>query len=111
MTRGTMAREAGIPLEAALRGIDTAFDKYETRQKKGRMRKINGLAWCAQAVMEAAEELREAAAGSTAPSLPCPRYSLPKCLAKSSEMSCTIERPPEPWVRSTRPCLRSSGFT
>jgi hypothetical protein len=60
-------REAGIPLEAALRGIDTAFDKYETRQKKGRMRKINGLAWCAQAVMEAAEELREAAAGSTAP--------------------------------------------
>jgi hypothetical protein len=60
-------REAGIPLEAALRGIDAAFDKYEARQKRGRMRRINGLAWCAQAVMEAAEELREAAAG-TAPS-------------------------------------------
>ena len=59
-------REAGIPLEAALRGIDAAFDKYEARQKRARMRKINGLAWCAQAVMEAAEELREAAAG-TAP--------------------------------------------
>jgi hypothetical protein len=59
-------REAGIPLEAALRGIDAAFDKYESRQKRGRMRRINGLAWCAQAVMEAAEELREAAAG-TAP--------------------------------------------
>jgi hypothetical protein len=59
-------REAGIPLEAALRGIDAAFDKYEARQQRGRMRKINGLAWCAQAVMEAAEELREAAAG-TAP--------------------------------------------
>ena len=57
-------REAGIPLDAALRGIDAAFDKYEARQKKGRMRKINGLAWCAQAVMEAAEELREAAAGT-----------------------------------------------
>ncbi len=60
-------REAGIPLEAALRGIDAAFDKYEARQKKARMRKINGLAWCAQAVMEAAEELREAAAGTAAP--------------------------------------------
>ena len=60
-------REAGIPLDAALRGIDAAFDKYEARQKKGRMRKINGLAWCAQAVMEAAEELREAAAGTNAP--------------------------------------------
>ena len=57
-------REAGIPLEAALRGIDAAFDKYEARQKRGRMRRVNGLAWCAQAVMESAEEMREAAAGS-----------------------------------------------
>jgi hypothetical protein len=59
-------REAGIPLEAVLRGIDAAFDKYEARQKRARMRRINGLAWCAQAVMVAAEELREASAG-TAP--------------------------------------------
>ncbi len=59
-------REAGIPLEAALRGIDNAFDKYAARQKQGRMRRINGLAWCAQAVMEAAQELSEAATGSTA---------------------------------------------
>jgi hypothetical protein len=58
-------REVGIPLEAALRGIDTAFDKYEALQKRGRMRRINGLAWCAQAVMEAAEELREASAGAS----------------------------------------------
>jgi hypothetical protein len=58
-------REAGIPLDAALRGIDAAFDKYEARQKRGRMRRVNGLAWCAQAVMEAAEDLREAAAGTT----------------------------------------------
>lgn len=58
-------RDAGIPLEAALRGIDTAFDKYEARQKRGGMRRVNGLAWCAQAVMEAAEELKEAATGSS----------------------------------------------
>ena len=57
-------REAGIPLVAVLRGIDTAFDKYESRKKRGRMRRINGLAWCAQAVMEAADELREAGAGT-----------------------------------------------
>jgi hypothetical protein len=61
-------REAGIPLDAALRGIDAAFDKYEARQKRGRMRRVNGLAWCAQAVMEAAEELSEAAIG-TAPAV------------------------------------------
>ncbi|MGD0892432.1 MAG: hypothetical protein ABR923_12960 [Terracidiphilus sp.] len=67
-------REAGIPLDAALRGIDAAFDKYEARQKRGRMRRVNGLAWCAQAVMEAAEELREAAAGA-APATSEPRES------------------------------------
>ena len=57
-------REAGIPLEAVLRGIDNAFDKYEARQQRARMRRINGLAWCTQAVMQAAEELHEAAAGA-----------------------------------------------
>src|SRR3569833_3281713 len=61
-------RDAGIPLEAVLRGIDTAFDKYEQRQKRGNVRRVNGLAWCAQAVMEASEELREASAGSAQPS-------------------------------------------
>jgi hypothetical protein len=60
-------QEAGIPLEAVLRGIDAAFDKYESRQKRGRMRRVNGLAWCSQAVMEAAEALREASAGSADP--------------------------------------------
>jgi hypothetical protein len=63
-------REAGIPLEAALRGIDAAFDKYEARQKRGRMRRINGLAWCAQSVMDAAVELNEAAAGASPEAAP-----------------------------------------
>lgn len=59
-------REAGVPLEAVLRGIDTAFDRYESRsaRAKGQLRKVNGLAWCAQAVMSAAEEMVEAATGA-----------------------------------------------
>jgi hypothetical protein len=56
-------REAGVPLAAVLRGIDAAFDKYEARQTKARMRKVNGLAWCAQAVMEAVQAMQEAAVG------------------------------------------------
>ncbi len=58
-------REAGVPLEAVLRGIDEAFDKYDARMQKsgGRVRKVNGLAWCAQAVMQAVEEMQEAAIG------------------------------------------------
>ncbi len=47
-----------------LRGIDAAFDKYEARQKRARMQRVNGLAWCAQAVMQAAMEMNEAATGS-----------------------------------------------
>jgi hypothetical protein len=51
-------REAGLPLEVVLRGIDDAFDKHEAQKlrAKGRTRKINGLAWAAQSVMRAAED-------------------------------------------------------
>jgi len=55
-------KDAGIPLEAVLRGIDEAFEKYERRPSK--TQKINGLAWCAQAVLSAAEDMKEAAVGS-----------------------------------------------
>jgi len=59
-------REAGIPLEAVLRGIDSAFDKHDAKvlRAAGRARKVNGLAWCAQSVMEAVEQAREAAIGT-----------------------------------------------
>lgn len=57
-------REAGIPLEAALRGIDDAFDKYEARKARGRVRQVNGLAWCTQAVMDAVEAMKEASVGA-----------------------------------------------
>jgi hypothetical protein len=59
-------REAGIPLEAVLRGIDTAFDKQDakTLRAKGKVRKVNGLAWCAQSVMEAVQAAMEASIGA-----------------------------------------------
>jgi hypothetical protein len=56
-------QKAGIPLAAVLRGIDAAFDKYEAGRQRGY---INSLAWCAQAVFSAAEELKLASTG-TAP--------------------------------------------
>jgi hypothetical protein len=62
-------REAGIPLDAVLRGIDAAFDRHDQRAKKvgSRVRKVNGLAWCAQAVMQTVEEMHEAAVGGSTP--------------------------------------------
>jgi hypothetical protein len=60
-------REAAVPLPAVLRGIDAAFDKYDARKAtmKTRARRINGLAWCAQEVMKAVEDMQEAAIGAS----------------------------------------------
>ncbi len=62
-------REAGIPLEAVLQGIDAAFDKYDARKNKARVRRVNGLAYCAQEVISAVEAMKEAAVGA-APARP-----------------------------------------
>ncbi len=55
-------KDAGVPLEAVLRGIDASFDKYDRRPSK--TRKINSLAYCSQEVLAAAEQMKEAAVGS-----------------------------------------------
>jgi hypothetical protein len=55
-------KDTGIPLEAALRGIDAAFERYEQRPSK--TRKVNSLAYCAQEVLAAAEDMKEAAVGT-----------------------------------------------
>lgn len=56
-------KDAGIPLEAALRGIDATFERYESRPS--RSRKINSLAYCAQEVLAEAESMKEAAVGAS----------------------------------------------
>ena len=55
-------KDAGIPLEAVLRGIDAAFDRYEQRPSK--TKKVNSLAYCSQQVLAAAEDMKEAAVGA-----------------------------------------------
>ena len=55
-------KDAGIPLEAALRGIDAAFDRYE--QRPSTTKKVNSLAYCSQEVLAAAEDMKEAAVGA-----------------------------------------------
>jgi hypothetical protein len=53
-------KDAGIPLEAVLRGIDAAFARYQSRPTQ---RKVNSLAYCSQEVLASAEEMKEAAVG------------------------------------------------
>jgi hypothetical protein len=87
-------REAGIPLEAVLRGIDDAFDKYDARKARGRMRSINGLAWCTQAVMEAVEAMKEASVGaqpSTASST-TPGFEQERVAAHLNQCAAQLDR-------------------
>jgi hypothetical protein len=56
-------KDAGVPVEAVLRGIDRTFENYERRLSK--TRKINGIGFCAQEVLAAAEDMKEAALGTT----------------------------------------------
>jgi hypothetical protein len=55
-------KDAAVPLEAVLRGIDSTFEKWERRPRK--TRKVNGLAYCAQEVLASAEAMKEASVGA-----------------------------------------------
>ena len=46
-------KDAGVPLEAVLRGIDAAFEKW--RSRKNKLQAVNSLAYCTQAVMAEAQ--------------------------------------------------------
>jgi hypothetical protein len=56
-------QKAGVPLDAVLKGIDHAFESYQ-RSRRGAGKPLKSLAYCTDAVLEAAEEQMEAAAGS-----------------------------------------------
>ena len=53
-------KNSGIPLEAVLRGIDVAFEKW--RAKRSRVQMVNSLAFCAQPVMLEAQRMADAGA-------------------------------------------------
>lgn len=58
-------KNSGIPLEAVLRGIDTAFEKW--RAKRTRAQMVNSIAYCAQAVMAEAQRMADAGTPGRAP--------------------------------------------
>jgi hypothetical protein len=50
-------KNSGVPLEAVLRGIDAAFEKWRARRSRAQM--VNSLAFCAQAVMVEAQRMAD----------------------------------------------------
>ena len=57
-------QKSGIPLPAVLKGIDRAFESWSRSKRAGGGRQLKTLAYCVDAVLDAAEEAREAAAGA-----------------------------------------------
>jgi hypothetical protein len=70
-------KEAGIPIEAVRMGVDRAFQKFARRPQP--FRKINSLAYCTQAVLEAADELKTTGISDPrlAPAAGAPRSTAP----------------------------------
>ena len=92
-------KDAGIPLEAVLRGIDVTFDHYNERPSK--TKKINGLGFCAQEVLTAAEDLKEAGLGSAKPEAKEPGFQKAEIIAflrRNAEQLASAKLPAEAGV-------------
>jgi hypothetical protein len=57
-------QKAGIPLSAVLKGIDKAFESYARSRRAAGGRQLKSLTYCVDAVLEAADEEKEIAAGT-----------------------------------------------
>jgi hypothetical protein len=57
-------QKSGIPLAAVLKGIDRAFESWARSKRAAGGRQLKSLAYCVDAVLDAAEEAQEAAAGT-----------------------------------------------
>jgi hypothetical protein len=57
-------KNAGVPLEAVLRGIDAAFEKWRAKKKRGQ--NVNSVAYCSQAVMIEAQAMAGVAPSAAA---------------------------------------------
>ena len=69
-------------LEAVLRGIDRTFEKYD--QRKGKTRRVNGLAYCHQGVLEAAQEIERGELPHESAPPPFPHEALAAYLEKNT---------------------------
>jgi hypothetical protein len=57
-------QKAGIPLSAVLKGIDRAFESWARSRRAAGGRQLKSLAYCVDAVLDAAAEAQEVAAGT-----------------------------------------------
>jgi hypothetical protein len=79
-------KNGGIPLEAVLRGIDAAFEKWRKRPAQARIHMVNSLAYCAQAITAEAQAMLNAApATKKETSAPFPLEDVRAFLTRNAE--------------------------
>ena len=85
-------QKAGVPIEVVLKGIDRAFESWARSRRAAGGRQLKSLAYCVDAVLDAAAEAAEAAAGtgpevrsSRAAAEPFSRDELRKYLERNAE--------------------------
>ena len=85
-------QKAGVPLEAVLKGIDRAFESWGRSRRAAGGRQLKSLAYCVDAVLDAAAEAAETAAGAgpavksvRAAAEPFSREELRKYLARNAQ--------------------------
>ncbi len=84
-------KNSAIPLSAVFKGIDDAFEKW--RSRKIRRRFINSIAYCAQAVMEAAERAPSREIEKPAAAAP---FTAAELCAHLEKASALLHQRPEP---------------
>jgi len=59
-------KNSGIPLEAVLRGVDAAFEKWRAKPSRARIQMVNSIAYCTQAVAAEAQAMAEGTPANSA---------------------------------------------
>ncbi|HEX4167313.1 MAG TPA: hypothetical protein VHZ55_17750 [Bryobacteraceae bacterium] len=95
-------QQAGIPLAAVLQGIDDAFEKWRSRKQKRRL--INSIAYCAQAVLEAAH--RTPAEQARQNERLEPPFSARELRAHLDAAASAIQQRPEPALQAVGDSLK-----
>jgi hypothetical protein len=79
-------KNAGIPLEAVLRGIDVAFEKWRARPPRSRIHQVNSLAYCTQAITAEAQAMADGKPAKRAAAAPFAEADLSTYLKNNAEI-------------------------
>jgi hypothetical protein len=97
-------KNAGVPLEAVLRGIDEAFEKWRGRKTKTQM--VNSLAYCTQAVLAQAQ--RMAGAGpAPVDKFPAPPFELEELRAYLAGNAAALRKREQPLLQEIAATLEA----